>query len=38
MKIFGVIFAMAIFSVYPALCLAILLAMLFFNKPDTKKA
>ena len=38
MKIFGVIFAMAIFSVYPALCFAILLAMLFFNKPDRKKA
>lgn len=38
MKIFGVIFAMAIFSVYPALCLAILLTMLIFNKPDTKKA
>jgi len=38
MKIFGVIFAMAIFSVYPALCLAILLIMLLFNKADTKQA
>lgn len=38
MKVFGVIFAMAIFSFYPALCFAILLAMLFFKKPDAKKA
>lgn len=34
MRVLGIILAMSVFSVYPALCFAILLATAFFAKPD----